>query len=161
MKSITFFPLYHHYFKYVGLLFSLIGLALVLFLDPHYELLLYSGLLIMVFSKEKNESEASGLIRSEVFKTVFGFTLSLAIALHITKVLSESFEFEMTVFLGIGLPLLLYLLIFYIVSIFRIKVDSSQDFAENLKNHRRFYFIWFIIAVAISGVLILKITNVI
>ena len=161
MKSITFFPFTHYYFKFAGLLLSLIGLVLSLFLNPDYELLLYSGLLIMVFSREKYESELTGYIRSEVFKTVFGFTLSLAIALHITEVMSEGFELEMTAFMVIGLPLILYLLLFYMVSIFRIKVDSSLDVSQNLKNHRDLYLVWFLITLVLAIAIILKITNVI
>ena len=67
MKRITYFPLTHHYFKYAGLLMSLVGLGLALFKDPRFELLLYTGLLVVAYSRERNESATTQQIRSEVF----------------------------------------------------------------------------------------------
>lgn len=156
MKRITYLPLYHFYFKYFGLLVCLIGLGLFLLVNPQYQLLLYIGLLIIVFSKEKTESEFTEQIRAEVFKSVFGFTISLAIALHLTEVFSENFTIEVTPFLCIGLPLLLYLLVFYITHIFRINMNSSQDLVQNLRSHRLFYIIWFLIILTILSLLIIK-----
>lgn len=157
MKRITYLPLYHFYFKYIGLLLCLIGLGLFLLVNPQYQVLSYIGLLISVFSKEKSESEFTESIRAEVFKSVFGFTISFAIALQLTEVFSKSFSVVMTPFLIIGLPLLLYLLMFYITLVFKINVNSTQDLAENLKNHQQFYLIWFFIILAIAGVFIVKI----
>ena len=156
MKRITYFPLYHFYFKYLGLLLCLVGLGLLLLVNPQYQLLSYAGLLVMVFSKEKSESEFTGSVRAEIFKSVFGFTISLAIALQLTEVFSESFTVVMTPFLIIGLPLLLYLLLFNISLILRINVNSSQGLGENLKNHRRFYMIWFLIILAITGMFLIR-----
>ncbi len=161
MKRITYFPLYHFYLKYVGLLVSLVGLGLILLVSPQYQLLFYTGLLIAVFSKEKTESEFTESIRAEVFKSVFGFTISFFIALHLTEVFSEGFTVEMTPFLYIGLPLLLYLLVFYLTLVLKINVDSSRDLAENFSKHRRFYIIWLIIILIISGVFMLKMLHVI
>ena len=157
MKRITYLPLYHFYFKYIGLLLCLIGLGLFLLVNPQYQVLSYIGLLITVFSKEKSESEFTESIRAEVFKSVFGFTISLAIALQLTELFSKSFSVVMTPFLIIGLPLLLYLLMFYITLVLKIKVNSTQDLAENLKNHQQFYLILFFIILAIAGVFIVKI----
>ncbi len=157
MKRITYLPLYHFYFKYIGLLLCLIGLGLFLLVNPQYQVLSYIGLLITVFSKEKTESEFTESIRAEVFKSVFGFTISLAIALQLTEVFSKSFSVVMTPFLIIGLPLLLYLLMFYITLVLKIKVNSTQDLAENLKNHQQFYLILFFIILVIAGVFIVKI----
>ncbi|MEN8227753.1 MAG: hypothetical protein ABFS38_06320 [Bacteroidota bacterium] len=156
MKSITYLPLYHYYFKYLGLLLCLVGLGLLLLVNPQYQLLSYIGLLIIVFSKEKSESDFTEAIRAEVFKSVFGFTISLAIALQLTELFSESFTVVITPFLIIGLPLLLYLLMFYITLIIKININSDQDLAENLKNHRRFYLIWFIIILAIAVLFIVR-----
>ncbi len=161
MKSITYFPLYHFYFKYIGLLVSLVGLGLLLLVSPQYQLLVYIGLLIAVFSKEKTESEFTVSVRAEVFKSVFGFTISFFIAMHLTEVFSEGFAVEMTPFFYIGLPLLLYLLVFYLTLILKINVDSSQDLSENLSKQRRLYFIWFFIILIISGVFMLKMLHVI
>lgn len=135
----------------------LVGLGLLLLVNPQYQLLSYIGLLVMVFSKEKSESEFTGSVRAEIFKSVFAFTISLAIALQLTEVFSESFTVVITPFLIIGLPLLLYLLLFYLTLIFKINVNSSQDLAENLRNHRRLYVIWFFIILAIAGLLIVRI----
>lgn len=161
MKSITYFPLYHFYFKSIGLLASLVGLGLILVVNPQYQFLFYIGLLIAVFSKERTEAEFTGQIRAEVFKSVFGFTISFFIALHLTEVISKSFTVVMTPFLYIGLPLLLYLLVFYLTLVLKINVDSSQDLAENLSKHRRFYLIWFLIILIIAGVFMLKMLHVI
>ncbi len=157
MKRITYLPLYHFYFKYLGLLLCLVGLGLLLLVNPQYQLLSYTGLLVLVFSKEKTESEIVESIRAEVFKTTFGFSISLAIALYITEVFSNNFTFAVTPFIIIGFPLLLYLLLFNITFILRINVNSSQDLGENLKNHRRFYIIWFFIILAITGLFIVRI----
>ena len=157
MKRITYLPLYHFYFKYLGLLLCLAGLGLFLLVNPQYQLLSYIGLLVIVFSKEKSESDFTESIRAEVFKSVFGFTISLAIALQLTEAFSKSFTVVMTPFLIIGLPLLLYLLTFYITLVLKIKVNSTQDLAENLKNHQQYYLILFFIILAIAGVFIVKI----
>ncbi len=156
MKSITFLPLYHSTFKYLGLGICLVGLGLIFLVNPHYQLLSYAGLIMMVFSKEKVESELIRSIRAEVFKSVFGLTISLVLALYITEVLSKSFTFQVTPFISIGMPLLLYLLVFYFTLILKINVDSGQDFATNFKNHRRFYGVWFLILIAVTGVFIVR-----
>ena len=157
MKSITFFPLSPYYFKYIGLVLTLLGLGLVLFLTPQFELLLYAGLLIIVYSKEKDESETSSLIRNEAFKSAFGIILSMAIALFSTVALTDSYVYVVTPFLYIGLPLLLYLLIFNIISILKINVNSYQDLSQNFRYHRRFYIIWLALIITIFCVLVLKI----
>lgn len=157
MKSISYFPLYHSKFKYLGLVLCLVGLVLFLLINPQYQMLSYIGLLIAVFSKESVESEIIESIRAEVFKTVFGFTISLTIALYITEGLSKSFTFYVTPFLIVGLPLLLYLLIFNLTLAFKIKVDSSHDLATNFKNHRHLYLVWIVIILAITSVLVLRI----
>jgi len=160
MKRITFFPLTHHYFKYAGLMASLLGLGLALFHDTRFELLLYTGMLIMVFSRERNETELTERIRNEVFKSIFGFILSLAIALYITESVSDNFVLEVTPFLFIGLPLVLYLLLYYIILFFKIEVDSSMELVRQMKNHRRAYMVWFLVILVIMSVWVLRMANV-
>ena len=155
MKSITLFPLSPYYFKYMGAFVCLTGLVLAALLNPNFELMFYAGLLILVYTKEREESETTRQIRSEVFKMVFGYTLSLGLALQITDAISDGFNFEPGVFLVIGVPLILYLLVFYLVSIFRIPVDSSMDIRQNMKNHRLLYISWLLIMLAIGGIFLL------
>jgi hypothetical protein len=156
MKSVTYFPLSPHGFKYVGIVMALSGLGLYLFQNQQYQLLLYTGLLVMVFSRERHESSFVAAIRGEVFKSVFGFTISLTIALHLTALLSEGFSADLPPLYYIGFPLLLYLILFNISLMLKVEVDSSLDFVENLKIHRRPYVVWALIVLVISLVLILR-----
>jgi hypothetical protein len=155
MKSITFFPLSHHLVKQAGLAIAVAGLVLSVLCSPPFQLLFYSGLLLMVFSREKHESELSKEARAESFKTVFGYIISLFIALHLTAELSDGFNPEPGPFLYIGLPLLLYLLLFHFILLIKINVNSSQNLTENIKKHKRFYIIWFSITLLLLALGIL------
>lgn len=157
MKTFTYIPLYHFYFKYLGLLLSLVGTGLLFFVNPVYQMMLYAGLLIMVFSKEKSENEEIASVRAEVFKTTFGFTIALSLALHLTEVISDDFVLEMSPIRSIGLPLLFYLALFYLSLMLKINVDSSQSLSENLRHHRRFYVIIFICILITTCLLIIGI----
>lgn len=156
MKKITYFPLSPYPVKYLGGLMALAGLLLYLFLQPDYQLLLYTGLLLVAYSREMNDSEHISQVRAEAFKTVFGFMLSLTIALHLTETLSAGFEAQMPLFYYVGVPLLLYLILFYGTLLLKIDVDSSRDVLQNLKTHRRLYTWWLLIAVVVSVVLVMK-----
>ncbi|MGW8317192.1 MAG: hypothetical protein ACWGNV_16465 [Bacteroidales bacterium] len=156
MRKITYFPLLSYPVKYLGGLMALSGLLLFLFLQPDYQILLYTGLLLVVFSRERNDSEYISQVRSELFKTVFGFMLSVTIALHLTEIVSEGFEAEMPPFYYMGVPLLLYLILFYGTLLFRIEVDSSLDVVRNLKLHRRLYSWWLVIAIVVATLLGLR-----
>lgn len=157
MRSITLFPFSHHLFKQIGLAIALAGLVLFMLLSPPFQLLFYSGLVIMVFSKEKQESEVTERARAESFKSVFGYTICLFIALHLTEELSDGFIPEVGPFLYIGLPLLLYLLLFHTILLIKINVNSSQDLVENFRNYKRFYIIWFTITLLLSTLFILRV----
>jgi hypothetical protein len=150
-----------YYFKYIGLATSLGGLLLMILLDVQFQLLLYTGLMLLVFSRERNDTEYVASVRAEVFKSVFGFTLSLILALHLTEWLSEGFEADLPPLLLIGFPLLLYLVLFYGSLVSKTAVDSSADFAGKLKRHRRVYVPWLLIAVAVTVAWLLRITGVI
>jgi len=156
MRKITYFPLSPYPVKFLGGLMALAGLLLFLFLQPDYQILLYAGLLLMAFSSERNDSEYISQVRAEVFKSVFGFMLSLTIALYLTEILSEGFEAEMPQFYYVGLPLLLYLILFYGTLLFRAEVDPSLDVVRNLKLHRRLYTWWLVIAVVVTALLGLR-----
>ncbi len=156
MKKITYFPLSPYPVKYLGWLMSLAGLLLFLFLQSGYQLLLYAGLLLVAYSKERNDTAYVSQVRAEAFKSVFGFMVSLTIALNLTEQLSSGFEAEMPLFYYVGLPLLLYLILFYGTLLLKAEVDSSLDVAENLRLHRRLYTWWLLIAVAVSVVLVLR-----
>jgi hypothetical protein len=161
MKQVTFFPLSPYYFKYIGLATGLGGLLLMILLDVQFQLLLYTGLLIMVFSRERNDTEYVASVRAEVFKSVFGFTLSLTLALHLTEWLSEGFDADLPTLYLIGFPLLLYLLLFYGTLVSKTEVNSSVDFAGNLKKYPWVYVPWLFIAVAVTLAWLLRITGVI
>ncbi|MCD4711070.1 MAG: hypothetical protein K8R52_09500 [Bacteroidales bacterium] len=157
MRSITLFPFSHHLFKQIGLAIALAGLVLFMLLSPPFQLLFYSGLVLMVFSREKHESETIQKARAESFKSVFGFTICLFIALHLTGVLSDGFIPDIGPFLCIGLPLLLYLLLFHTILLIKININSSLNLVENIRNHKRFYIIWFTITLLLSTLYILRV----
>lgn len=159
MKSIAYIPLYHSYFKYIGLMASLAGSGLFLFRDPAYQFLIYAGNLIIIYSRERKESLFTGQVRAEVFKSVFGFTLSMDTALCLTELWSEGFTIHWTPFLVIGLPTCLYLSAFYLTLLLRIRVNSSQDLHRNLVSHRRIYLVWTLVILGISGVLVFRLLN--
>lgn len=157
MKSFSYFPLMPYFFKYIGMMLALAGLALFLKGHTEFQHMFYAGLLIMTFSQEKNESEMSGLVRAESFKTVLGYTLSLFIALHLTALLSERFTLEMTPYLYLGLPLVVYQLIFYVTMLLRVKVDSATDLEQNIRNNKRFYVVWSLLTLAVTLIFAAKI----
>jgi len=161
MKQVTFFPLSPYSFKFVGLAAILSGLLLMILRDVQFQLLLYAGLMLVAFSRERNDTEYVASVRAEVFKSVFGFTLSLTIALHITEWLSEGFRTDLPASYLIGFPLLLYLLLFYGFLLLRVRVDSSGDFTGNLKKYPRVYGAWLLITIAVTVVWLLRVTGVI
>lgn len=161
MKHFSFFPLSPHAFKYAGLLVALAGLLLFILLNSNYQLLLYAGLLVMIFSKERDESAYVALVRAEVFKSVFGYTLSLTIALNLTGWLADEFTAELSPFYYLGFPLLLYLFLFYGSLLLKVKLDSSVDFMEIMKRYPRMYIPWLVIVLGISVILLLRILTVI
>ena len=157
MKPITYFPLYNYYFKYLGLILSLLGLTLFLVSDSEFEILIYLGLLIIAFAKEKTESQYTVNARNEVFKSIFGFYLSLMITLNIVQFITSDFLFQPGTLIYIGLPLILYLMVFYISLIFKVNLDSSVDLSENIGSHRILYIIMVLAIILISSVyLIIK-----
>lgn len=161
MKKITYFPLSPYPVKYLGWLMTLAGVLLFLFVHPDYQLMIFAGLLLVAYSRERSETEYIAQVRAEGFKSVFGFMLSLTIALHLTEMLSEGFEAEMPLFYYVGLPLLLYLMLFYGTLLLKAEVDSSLDVVRNLKLHRRLYTWWLLIAVVVTLVLVLRWANLI
>lgn len=156
MRKITYFPLSPYPVKYLGWTMTLAGVLLFLILHPDYQLLLYAGLLLVAYSRERNDTEYIAQVRAECFKSVFGFMLSLTLALHLTELLSEGFVAEMPLFYYVGLPLLLYLMLFFGTLLLKAEVDSSLDVIENLKHHRRLYRWWLLIAAAVTLVLLLR-----
>jgi len=161
MQKITYFPLSPHAFKYVGVLMALAGLLLYLLLDPRFQYLLYSGLVLVVFSKEKSESEFVASVRAEVFKSVFGFTLSVSIALHLTEQLSAGFSANLPPAVEIWFPLLFYLVLFYGSLILRVEVDSSMDFVGNMRKHRRLLVPLAVLVIVTTVILLLRYIRVI
>lgn len=161
MKPFTYFPLTAHFVKYIGLMIVLTGLALFLLAGAQFQVLVYLGLFLMVFSRERNENDLMAGYRAESFKTTFGLTMALWIALHLTEWISGGFEVVLTPFLLMGIPLLLYLLLFYLSALLRIETDPAGSVTENIRSHRRFYTIWTLVTVAIALVMVLKVTRVI
>lgn len=140
---------------------ALAGLLLCLMLDPRFQYLLYSGLVLVVFSKEKTESEFISSIRAEVFKSVFGFTLSVSIALHLTEQLTGGFSADLPAAYEIGFPLLLYLALFNGSLLFRVEVDSSMDFVGNMRKHRHLLVPLAVLVIVITVALVLRYMRVI
>jgi hypothetical protein len=161
MKHFTFFPLSPFGFKYAGALLTVAGLVLFILLNSNYQFIIYAGMLVMVFSKERHESEYVAAVRSEIFKSVLGFTLSLTIALNLTGWLAEDFSAELPPLYYIGFPLFLYLILFYGSLLLKIEPDSSADFVENAKRFPRVVIPWMLLVLAVLLFLLLRYWNVI
>jgi len=160
MKRFTFFPFYYFYVKYVGLAATLTGLVLTYFISPFYQALFYFGLFLIVFSREKNETEHIHHVRSEVFKSVFGLVIALGILLQLAEALT-SFTLEITPFLYIGMPLMLYLLLFHTILVFRIKVSPDDTLKEHGDVNMKYYRFWFLANLLLILILILYTTSMI
>ena len=161
MKSFTYFPLASFYVKYIGLMTVLTGLGLFLWAGGQFQVLVYLGLFLMVFSRERTENDLTAGYRAESFKAAFGLTMALWIALHLTEWISGDFEVVVTPFLIMGTPLLLYLLLFYLSALLRIETDPAGGVTENIRKHRRFYTVWTMITAVIALVMVLKVIHVI
>ncbi|MCB8995634.1 MAG: hypothetical protein H6538_08495 [Bacteroidales bacterium] len=154
MKPTTYFPLYPSVFKYIGGLISLAGVILLVISNREFELLVYLGLLLIAFSREKSEDQPIINARNDVFKTVLGIYLSVMLALNLVEILSPSFVFIPEPLVYIGFPLMLYLIVFYLSLLFKVNLDSSVSIGENIQNHRGLYLIWLLVVVIVAVVLI-------
>lgn len=161
MKRITFFPFYPHYAKYAGLSTALAGLILTYLLSPEYQVLFYLGLFLIIFSEEKNESVHIHHVRTEVFKSVFGLSLALGIALKTAELVSSSYVVVITPFLYLGLPLLLYLLLFYFILAFKVRVSPADTVIEDKPRSGKLNRIWFTIILVVIVITILLTTGMI
>ena len=161
MKHLTFFPLSPYGFKFAGSVLALAGLALFILQNSNYQLIIYAGLLVMVFSKERRESEYVAAVRAEIFKSVLGFTLSLTIALHLTGWLADEFSADLPPFYYIGFPLFLYLILFYGSLLLKVQPDSSVDFVENAKRFPRIYVPWMLLVITVLLLVLLRYVRVI
>ncbi len=155
MKQVTYFPLYNYYFKYLGFFLSIAGLMLVLLSNIKFETIIYFGLLIIAFSKEKYETEHTINTRNDVFKSVFGYCISLVISLNLVGIISSSFQFELSSSIYVGLPLVLYLTVFYLSLIFKVNLCSSIELTQNVVNNKKLYTIWFFAIFVIASVLLI------
>ena len=151
MSRFTYFPLYKYYYKFFGLAISLIALLLVLTINESYELLFYFGLLLIVFSKEKLENEKILNTRNTVVKASFGFYISLMISLNIVEFFTTNFIFNPSQFIYIGLPLIFYLVVFYLSLIFNVRLDSSIELKENILHNKNIYIVLFSVIVVLSS----------
>ena len=156
MKEKAIMPLYPYFLKYVGIIVALTGIVLWILLGADYQLMLYLGLLIMIFSREKNEDDQVRKIRTEVFKTIFGYYFSLLIALHLVELLSSGFVLEMPPMFIIGLPLALYLLVFYLLLVFNFG-KSEASTPGNEKRSSLYYIIFLIVLLVVLTLIILRI----
>lgn len=151
MKKILPFYLYPYYFKIIGLLLGFAGLMLLLLLDPGFQLLFYFGLILIVFAKEKEESELVVKIRAESYKTVLGYWIALLIVLYLMEVIYTDFTFPCSPSLLIGVPLILYLIYFNLLQVVNAKKEDA-----NQKGNTSGYLLWLLFAVVSTVVLALK-----
>mgnify|MGYP001206385968 CR=1 FL=1 len=146
MKRIIPFFLYPNFFKTIGIIISIAGLSLYLFMGRNFELLAYFGLFFIVFTKEKSESDLTDKIRSASFKTVFGYILALEFVFFLMDILYEKFEFPFSAFLLVGAPLLLYILYFNVLLMYNQDAENPDRKKRNILN---LSWILFSIAMAI------------
>jgi len=142
MKKLFLLPYYPNYVKYAALLVALAGMFLAYFLNPEFQSLFYLGLFLIISSREKIETEHVRRVRAEVFRTVFELTMVLGIALMLTELLSD-WDLVISPFLYIGLPLLLYLLLYYFILSFRVHVSSEDQIDEKYEINRKSFRFWF------------------
>lgn len=156
MKEKAIMPLYPYFVKYVGITVALTGVLLWILLGGDYQLLVYLGLLIMIFSKEKNEDQQVVKIRAEVFKTIFGYYFSLLIALHLVELLSTGFVLEMSPLLNIGFPLALYLVAFYLLLLFKFGKSEASE-SETEKRSSSYYIVFLIVLLILLTLIIIRV----
>ena len=154
MKQIRIFPMYSYFFKLAGLGISIFSLIVYFFLNPKFEIFIYTGFLIMAFSREKNENDFVSHNRNEIFKLSFGLFLSFMIALTIVESFFSGFVFNPGPFLYIGLPLVFYLTVFYLSLIFNIAFDSSFKLSENAKKSKLQYLLFLLLILIVFVLLI-------
>ncbi len=144
MKRIFPFYLYPNFFKLIGLIISITGIILSFFVTPDFQLLFILGLILIVFSKEKQESDLTVFARAETFKTIIGLYFSFLFVLFLMEIIYNNIPIPCGPFLLIGIPL-----IFYIVY-FNLLLLINLDKAENRKKRRINYFAWLAFAILSS-----------
>lgn len=145
MKKIFPFYLYPNFFKLIGIIAGVVGITLSHFLNIDYQLVFFFGLILIVFTKEKKETELIEKIRAETFKTISGYFLALLFVIYLMGVINTDISFPSSPFLFIGFPMILYLLYF---NLLLIRNQSKDD--EDRKSKRLGYVSWLAFAL-ISG----------
>lgn len=151
MRKIIPFYLYPYYFKYIGIILSIAGLFLLLLLDPGYQLLFYFGLILIVFAKEKEESELVIKIRAESFKMVLGYWIALMTVIFLMEEIYTDFSVPCSPSLVLGVPLILYLVYFNLLQFINRRREDA-----NHKGNTTGYILWLVFAVVITIVLAIK-----
>ncbi len=112
MKKIFPFFLYPWYFKLAGLIISIAGIILMLVLNPDYQMLSYFGLILVIFSKEKEDTELEAAIRSQAYKTIFGYFIAYLFVVLLMEIIYDNIAFPANPFFLLGIPLILYIVYF-------------------------------------------------
>ena len=149
----TPFPYLNHYYKYVGLILTVIGLAMTMIpsLSTKYnEWLVLIGLFTIAYSKDKSkESELIKGYRYNSFRITFaiGFIVLLIIAFR--NIVADYSNEINVVYSGIGY-VVLYLISYYIQILTRInKFETDQDIKENYQNNKFIYYAMYLILILI------------
>jgi len=151
MKKILPFYLYPGYFKLIGIVISVTGIFLSLLLQPDYQMLFYFGLFLVIFAKQKEETELTVKIRGESFKTVLGYLLALMFVFYLMGILYKNFSFPTHIFLLVGVPMLLYLIYFNLLLLINVEKEAADR-----KNRRQGYLLWIVFALVSAGALSLQ-----
>ncbi len=137
MKKLLPFYLYPNFLKTIGIIVSVAGIFLFLFLNKDYQLLFYFGLIFVIYSKERKESELIEKIRAETFKTIFGYFIAFLFVIFLIGIIYKDISFPCFSFLLVGFPMILYIFYFNLLLIINLGKE-----VENRKSVRLGYFLW-------------------
>jgi len=151
MKKIFPFYLYPNFFKLIGIIASLIGIFLSFFLNIDYQLVFFFGLILIVFTKEKKETELIEKIRAETFKTIIGYFLAFLFVIYLMGIINTDISFPCSPFLLIGFPMILYILYFNLLLI----RNQGKDDADR-KSKRIGYVLWLAFALISASIFAFK-----
>jgi hypothetical protein len=144
----TPYPYLNHYYKYVGIILFITGITLMMVQLSHSkygEWLILFGLFTIAYTKDsKIDHDLRNSYQYNSFRISFAITFVLIIMATFSNINRELSNDMDMVFFGIGY-LVLYLLVYYIHIIFKIKgVKTDQNTTENYKSNKVLYKVLYI-----------------
>jgi uncharacterized membrane protein len=159
----TPYPYLNYYYKYVGIIFFITGITLMMLKISHSkygEWLILFGLFCIAYTKDnKIDPELRNLYQYNSFRITFAISFVLIITTTFSNIHREFSNSMDMVFFGIGY-LMLYLLVYYIHVLFKIKgFKTDQNTMENYKTTKSLYITLYIFLAIIIIVLLYALTR--